>query len=516
VSRFARNTAFSSLAGLCTALGGMISAILAARLLSPAGSGVVIFGLWIVATAAAVGDVGYSACLTRFIPELTGQNRSGLVPGLIHHVARPAILVAAGLPLALAGATFFAGDPMGLVATFGINGTVILLGLCAAQTLSNLYLCALRGLQRFDRVARLVFLSMLAQLTLVVTGALLAGPDGAFCGYVAGLLGPAVLAFGLVRRAPPVPPDLRNRMRRYALFTWAANLSSLLIWSRLEILFLKHSFGDAAVGMYSVGLTLASVAVQGPLLFTGGLLTFFAERSDAGSQAVIQDVYQMGTRLMAALVLPLSFGLCALTPRLIPLLYGPGFDAAAPAAIVLIAITGFCAVGAVSSNLLFARERSDFIFFCNVGGGLLAVIGGFLLIPRFGLLGAAGLRAAVQTLMLVVGWSFIIWRLNLRPPFRSLARTTCAALACGLAAHLSLAVVPGPAGLAAAIPAGAVTYLVSLRLLGALPRRDLDTLRAALDLAPRAVRGPADRVLRLLGNAAAAPVDPSLFRRTAT
>ena len=519
MSRFVRNTAFSSFAGLCTALGGLASAILAARLLGPGGSGVVIFGLWIVATTAMISDGGLSACLARFIPELTGQGKPALVPGFIMYVVRPAIILAVGVPLIMAGVAALVVDRVSWAnpeATFGAYGNAAILVLCGAQTLSNLYLCTLRGLQRFDLVARLVFVSMLAQLALVLGGALLAGPAGAFGGYLAGALGPALLAFGLIRHAQPVPQELRVRVRRYALFTWAANLTSLLVWSRLEIVFLKNSFGDDAVGMYSVGLTLANLAVQGPLLFTGGLLAFFSERSDAGSHEVVEAALSVGTRLMAAIILPLSFGLCVLTPRLIPILYGPGFEPSAAAAMILITATGFGAIGTVINNLLFARERSDIMFYCNIGGGLLAVVGGFLIIPRFGLVGAAALRATVQIIMLAAGWLFVVWRLNFRLPMRDIAVLTGAALVCAVVAHLCLTLVPDLIGLPLSIVSGAISYLFSLRVFQALRPEDLRLLRTALERAPRAIRAPGRAVMWLLGDGALPSAALAMARRNAS
>lgn len=500
VTRFARNTAFSSIAGLASALGALISATLAARLLGAAGAGSVVYVLWLAMVAAAIGDLGISACLTRFLPELTGRREAVLVPGLVRYLLPPALFAAVAVPIAFAlvAKGFEAAAPSVVPPSFDAATWILLVALCVAQTLSNFVVSALRGLQRFDRVASATLAAMLVQIVLVACGAARFGALGAFGGYVAGALCAACLLPTLPCSRAHIPQDLRRRVRRHAAFTWAANLSALLVWSRVEIVFLKHGFGDATVGLFSVGLTLSSLAVQGPLLLTGGILAFFSERMAEEDRPRVDAALNLSTRLVAALILPLSFGLCALIPELVPLLYGPQFATAAPSAIILVAAAGLGAVGSVASNLVLARERSDVIFYCNIAGGALSVLGGVILIPHFGLLGAAGCRAVVQLAMLAAGFRFVISHLRFRLPLTHLVRLTFASLACAAGARATLLLVPGPTGLLPAILCGALVYVSAVRLLGALPAGDLERLAAAFDRAPPIMSMPVHTLMRLL------------------
>lgn len=498
--RFARNTAYSSLAGLVTAVGGLICSIVVARLLGVSGAGVAVYALWIATVTAAVSDLGISACFTRFLPEMTSQGRAGLVPAVTYRLLRPALLAALLIPLVVLLGNLdgiFLG-PARSSRTFDGPTLAMLLALCVTQTLANVFLSVQRGLQRFDRVARFVLVSMCVQIALVVAGGLWGGVFGILFGYFAGTLGTAVMVASLPRSRNALPPELAQRLRNYALFTWAANLTSLLVWSRIEIVFLKHSFGDEAVGLFSVGLTLSNLAVQGPLLLTGGILAFFSERTDAGSRASVEVALKLGTRLVALIILPLSLGLSAITQEIVPLMFGHGFDAAVPAAMILIAATGFGAVGTVASNLLYARERSDVIFYSNIAGGVLSIVCGLLIIPAFGLLGAALGRTLVQIAMLGLGFWFVMARLRFGLPLGDLARITVAALACAVCARLSLIALAGPIGLPVAILAGAVSYMIAIRLLRPLPADDIGRLSAACDGAPARLRPVIRAALRIL------------------
>src|SRR4051812_27196884 len=70
-TRFARNTLFSTIAGLCYSIGAFLTSIIVARVLGGEGAGVVGLAIWILTLTVAVSDIGIYSSLTRFLPELT-------------------------------------------------------------------------------------------------------------------------------------------------------------------------------------------------------------------------------------------------------------------------------------------------------------------------------------------------------------------------------------------------------------------------------------------------------------
>lgn len=501
MKRFAHNTVFSVLAGVAAALGGFLSAVAAARILGTSGAGSVVYWLWIATAMVAVCDLGIGACLTRFLPELTSEGRGDLVGPTIRFLMRPALLAALALPAGLGLAVLAARALAPNDAAWrpdDLGQWALVVALCAAQTLTNFSLSLERGRQRFDRAALALLAAMTTQIVLVAAGAALLGVSGALAGYLAGSAVSAAMLLRAPSGGPALPVALRRRLRRYAVFTWAGSLASLLVWSRIEILFLEHWSGTGAVGLFAVGLTLSSLAVQAPLLFTGGLLAYFSERTQAQGREATAAALALGTRLMAFLLLPLAFGLAALTPEVVPLIYGRGFEAAVNPAALLIAAAGVSSVSAVATNLVYAQERSDIVFYCSLVGGAVSLLGSLLAIPLFGVMGAAISRAVVQLTMLALGFGFVARHLRFRLPLDHLLRLLLAAAVCGICARLCILVLPGPAGLVPAIAVGAVIYLGAVRQLAALPLDDLRQIRAACDLAPRLMRRPVDVVTRLL------------------
>lgn len=495
-SRFARNSLFSTLGGLATALGSFLSMVIVARLLGPSGTGTIAYALWLATLAVTIADFGIVQTLTRYLPELTAEGDDRTARDLAAALLRPC------LALAILGAVLFGWLGTGAAGPTPDSPTHIwwLIGLLfTLQFVASFGLGLLRGLQRFDTAAKLTVLSFLLQLAAVAAGALADGVEGALFGYCAGSLLPIGAIVAALPRRHAVDPGLRRRVLRFALFSWAGALTVAFVWSRLEVFFLQRSFGAEAVALYTIGFTFSNLASQGPLLLTGGLLAYFSENFGQRRTDRIGIAYTTATRLMAFLLLPACFGLAAILPALLPLVYGQAYAPAVPAACVLVAGAAIGATGSVGSQMIYAHDRSDFIFASGLVGAVLTILSGFLVIPQFGLMGAAVARTAIHAVMLGLGAWFITRRFGYPMPMRELCRLLVAALLCAGAASLCIHLVRDPrSALVLAVASGAVVYIAAVRALGALPQSDIERLRRLLGRIPVLVRGPMSGLLTLL------------------
>ena len=380
-TRFARNTVFSTIAGLCYSIGAFLTSIIVARVLGVDGAGVVALAIWIVTLTVALTDVGVFSSLTRFLPELThGGDRQpafqlasfllrlfflfGLFPFFFY-----ALLALWPRLAPLSRSIFGQGEHTVLWILVGLG--------CITQALATFMQGYWRGMQQFDRSAYVLMVSVSFQLFTVTAGSILFGIPGALAGIFCGSILPALFCLTVSWREPPISCELRNRVVRYAVYCWSGSLASTFVWSRVELAFLNHYFGSEPVGLFSVGLTLSTMATQGPMLLTGGLLVFLSEHFGKKNFQAIQDTAATGTRIFAFMVLPLCFGMAAILPELLPLLYGPSFQAAVPAATVLVASAGVAACAAVASNVVLAHERSDLFALSGLVGVVLALLLGF-------------------------------------------------------------------------------------------------------------------------------------------
>ena len=497
VRQFTHNSVFGTAAGLLTALSSVFASVIIAHALGVAATGVVAFAMWVAMVAAAVVDLGVQASLARYLPELTAAGRADAARWLAGLLWR---WLAGACVIALAGFVAFAlwrwqhGSLSATEATmWGLVGLA-----CVLQALTGFTFGHLRGIQRFDRLALLTVVFLVCQLGGVALGAVYFGATGAVAGYSAGSAVPAALSLRHARPAGTPCSELGTRVRRYALYAWAGALSGTFVWSRAELFFLERSTGSAAVGLFTVAVTLANLASQGPMLLTAGLLPYFAANFGKGAVGEMKAAYAAATRVLAFLVLPTCFGLAALLPVALPLVYGHDFADAVPAATVLVLAAGVGATASVGTTLVMAMDRSDFIFVCGLISAAFAVAAGLTVIPAFGLMGAAWSRAVIQVAAVAMGGGFVFWRLRFPLPLFDLTRLLLAAAICGAVARAVLTLSSGPISLLPAIAAGIVSYAAAVRLLRALHPEDAERLRTLCAVLPARVRANIAQAIDLL------------------
>lgn len=502
MNRFAKNSAFSTITGICTALASFLSTVIVARVLGTEGTGIVIYTLWIVTMAVTFADFGTHATLSRYLPELTSRGDTSGAAQLAAYLFRPylgaTLLVAGAFALmAILGqsqnpltAANWEKDPL----VWLVMGVLFLL-----QAMANFAMGYLRGMQRFGMTALLTASSLILQLAAVAVGSVLFGFLGALGGYCAASLAPALVSATVARRGAGVDAALRRRVLRFALFAWAGALTLAFVWSRAEVFFLERSWGSESVALFSVGLTFANLAAQGPMLLTGGLLPYFSEGVGRRATGQVHDAFATGTRIIAFLLFPICFGTAAIIPVLLPLVYGPAFASAVPAACIVVAAAAFGGAGAVGSHLIYANERSDFIFFSGAVGTALSIAAGLLVVPQYGVLGAAWARAGIHVFMVAYGCWFIAKRLGCPIPYLALGRLMLAAITCALVAHLCVEISPNAfVGLPLAITAATFVYIAAVRALGALPMTDIARLQSLTRKLPGRLGWPMGRFLNIL------------------
>lgn len=503
---FASKSLYSAIAGLSTVFASFISGVIVANSLGVEGAGLVAFAVWITLIIAPVIDGGTALCAGRFPADLKGQNDDAAAYTLPGMMARRLflynVLAAAALAVlylsGIAGFETQSGLPGTPPADIPVSLFVIVAALTSLQSLAMFGTAHLRGSQNFRTLAVLTFASMVTQIACVYAGARLQGVSGAIAGYAAGQVLLALTTLWLLRRPGRISPALAREVGRYGRFSWAANVCNTFVWSRIEILFLQVFWSYREVGWFSVALALSGLASQGPLLLTGAFLPMFAQKHGKADRTGLQSAFSSGTRVLAILAFPACFGMAAVVPVLVGLLYGPEFEPAVPAAMVISAAAAFTITTVIGTHLVNALARSDFIFASSLAGAVLSGAAGILLIPGFGLVGAAVSRAVVQLAMIGLGIWFITRRLKFSYPFGSLFRILLAALVAAAIAFFTIAIARTPAGLLVAILLSAIAYVICLRLFGAAHADDISLLRRLSASLPRPLGRVFDAVLSFI------------------
>jgi O-antigen/teichoic acid export membrane protein len=495
---FARNTVLGFASGAAVALAGFIGNAIAARLLGPDDLGVFAYVVWSVTIASIVAGLGINVVQQRFIPNLRAEGANDRADGLVGATARLSTAAAiVGCPLLFAY-LYWPGrsateDP------HSSRTVVIALALIwfICWKLADVYLFYLRGEQRFGELARISGVSALIKLTVLALGAWLFGIPGALAGYVAGNILPAVKTFRLLGIRAPVGPTLRRQVVRFALPSWATAVIGGLVFGRTEIVFLERYTGIGAVGLFAAAATVAEMAVQLPPLVLSALLPRFSEQFGLGAHDHMQRLYRTMTALMAMIIVPLCLGIAAIAPALVPFLFGVEFADAAPAVSVLLVAAAVSSLGVTTLYLLQSVGKTGLLLITN-GIGLIGTLAlGFLLVPRFGLMGAAWSRAIVQVSVVLIETWYVTKRLNVAPPYRTLAAITVAAAAQGAVAYLVTRELGGPVSLLVSIPAAIVAYVVGLRVLDVMSIVDPALMNRLVERLPGLMRPLVCRMLNV-------------------
>jgi O-antigen/teichoic acid export membrane protein len=292
----------------------------------------------------------------------------------------------------------------------------------------------------------------------------------------------------LLRTKPGVGQALRRQVVRFALPSWATAVIGGLVFGRTEIVFLQHYTGLAAVGLFAAAATIAEVAVQLPPLLLSALLPRFSEQFGLGAHEHMQRLYRTITGLLALVIVPLCLGLAAIAPVLVPLFFGTDFTDAGPVASVLLIAAAVSSLGVTTFYLLQSMGKTGFLLWSN-GLGLVGTIAlGFVLVPHFGLMGAACSRAVVQVMVVLIETWYVTRRLGITPPYRVLGAITLAAVAQGAVAYAIGMQLGGALSLLVAIPAAGVVYLLGLRLLSVMTMIDPKLMSRLVQRLPNRVR----------------------------
>jgi O-antigen/teichoic acid export membrane protein len=503
-SRLAHNTLHSAIAGLSIVMGGFVSNVLVARMLGVEAAGIVAFATWAITVGVMLGDVGAPGTLARYLPDLLARGRQDEARGLVRWLFRISItavgvIFSAFLAYALwlwlkDKSNAFQGGHFRTDPLFWM----IIAAACLMQTVAAFVNGYLKGMQRFATMARLTATSALIQIGATYAGATLFGALGALAGAIAGSIIPALLLRRVLAERGSAPADLKQRVRSFALESWAGYLVTAFAWARMEIFFLELSWGSHSVALFAASVTLANLATQGPLLLTGGLLPYLSQQSGANAERKPQETYAVSIRILAFLIFPACLGAAAIAPSLVPAIYGKDFAGAVPSTIILLCGAAITASSSVAFTYMLAMERTRFVFVTGGVAALLVITVGLTLIPTFGVMAAAVARATIQALVAMATVWYLGRYLQCPTPVSSLVRLFAAAALCAVAAWICTIFIPGPIGIPVAVLVGAGVYGVAVRILKALPKSDIQRLVNAFAILPWPIRIPATTTLRLI------------------
>jgi O-antigen/teichoic acid export membrane protein len=242
--------------------------------------------------------------------------------------------------------------------------------------------------------------------------------------------------------APQLPRSLGRPFWRFALFTWAASIVTLLVFSRSEIFILQAFHQQEALGVFALAfglsqqMTAPADALLLPLLpAVAGILSEWPERALLAFERSTRVTALVCGVIAAAVVPALVFA--------IPLIYGKDFATASWLLVPLALVSVFQSVNNPVVAFVNARRRAGLRLKATSTALVVDVAIAVALIPRFGAWGAVVANIIGQLIV-------ITWLVAAEPLARSLGLSAVlrlyrpflvglaaagAALSVGLASH---------------------------------------------------------------------------------
>jgi O-antigen/teichoic acid export membrane protein len=194
--------------------------------------------------------------------------------------------------------------------------------------------------------------------------------------------------------------------------SWPLALSGIvvMVYMRIDQIMIKNMMSVEAVGYYSVAVRLSEAWYFIPVTLCNSIFPAIVNAKNVSLEFYnnrMQKLYDLLTWLAIGIAVPVTI----FSSQIIQLLFGSEFSSASPVLTIYIWAGVAVFLGVASSQYLINENLTKLSFNRNLMGMLLNVILNLILIPNYGIIGAA--------IATVISYSSIIFMLSLHPRFKS-------------------------------------------------------------------------------------------------
>lgn len=181
--------------------------------------------------------------------------------------------------------------------------------------------------------------------------------------------------------------------------SWPLIFSGLvvMIYMRIDQIMIKEMLGEREVGLFSAAVRISEVWYFIPMIITASLFPSIVNAKKISEElyyARLQRLYTIMVWLAIAIALPMTF----LSDWLVTLLYGESYREAGQVLMVHIWAGVFVFLGVASGRWLISENLQWIAFYRTFSGAIINIILNFVLIPIYGLIGAAIATVIAQTM----------------------------------------------------------------------------------------------------------------------
>lgn len=377
---------------------GFLARSIPARLLGPDQYGLLMLGWSTVSILGIVAYLGFRDGIIRYVPRAdTDAAKRGIFV--------TALSITLPWSIILALIVFFAVKPLATI-VFSDPAVAPIIRIFAVLlpfvTLQRLSASLFRGYKRARERVLIENIINPGLRTILIVAAILAGftAVGAAAAWVLAMVVTAIFAIFFVYRLTPIGTVKTGRFRHRELLLFSA---PLMLSGVMGIVlnfgdnFLIGAFiGTTGVGTYDSAYMIGSLVTTGLTAFAYMFLPIFSELHAAGDTQQMSDLYRTSTKWAISITVPVYLTFALYPGSTLVLIFGPQY--AAGSTVLAVIATGFFVnvVVGLCVQALVSIGATRFILRTNIVAAVANLLLNVLLIPRFGIVGAAIASALTQ------------------------------------------------------------------------------------------------------------------------
>ena len=495
-----RNFIFMGLEVVITLVCTLLTTVVIARVIGPTRLGYFNLVFWLTSITCSVGSLGIPLTTFKYMGEFLGGGKKELARAVFFYNLWAQTAIASALSAISMIAVFTLVDPEYRICSALLVLSMVpnMITFVPSQANSAAEDASLNT--RGALVGAIVYIVAVAA-SLLLGWNLVGIAAGVLLSRTAELavkIAPVLKSMKAVDRVP-LPVEIRKRMFSFSGLSTGLMILQIVIWDRSDIIFLKLLQPDIRqLAFFSVCFSVADRLMRIPQTFANALSATQVAEFGRDKNRLFKMTSQASTYVLLG-ALPILIGLACIGGPFVRVMYGAQYLPAIPVFIVMALLSIPKAILTPAQTLLYSAEDLGFVLKWGCLAAAINVLLDIALIPSHGAIGAAWANGSAQSVAAVAIWGRVLVRYPVRIDTPVLVRLAGATLAMAIVV-LGIVALPLSAvmKLCVAVPAGAIVFLITSRMLMVLQKDDRRRLLMLSALLPTPVGSSFNRLVDFL------------------